>query len=292
MLFVMVAWMKFKNSVLKYYFIFLLLFTVYLVINLVRIYITEILNEKEIWINIFSFSVYFIWYPFFLYFVPYFFHKLTEVDYSAAKKAAFAVLGISYPLMLITAFLIGKNPENIYSIMRFEMRTTGGILILFIIAYITIFMIRSYIRLENEMVKKILKIFALITIVFIPGFILDSKIDYFQYQIKIFPVGFFFSVIYYLVLNVISIFLLARYFLLKINLLENKLITDKFISKFSITVREKEIMLLLMEGCTYDQISAKLFIAVSTVKSHIHNVYQKTGSKTKTQFKQIISGEF
>ena len=89
--------MKFKTSVLKYYFIFLLLFTVYLVINLVRIYLTVILNVKEIWINIFSFSAYFIWYPFFLYFVPYFFHRLTEVYYSAAKKSLLPSSGSAIP---------------------------------------------------------------------------------------------------------------------------------------------------------------------------------------------------
>lgn len=50
---------------------------------------------------------------------------------------------------------------------------------------------------------------------------------------------------------------------------------------YKLTNREIEIVLLIRQGCTYRQISEKLFIASKTVENHIQNIYEKTSVKNK-----------
>jgi two-component system, NarL family, response regulator LiaR len=52
---------------------------------------------------------------------------------------------------------------------------------------------------------------------------------------------------------------------------------------YGITKREKEILLLLDEGCSYNAVADLLFISSKTVRKHIYNIYEKmhVGSKTE-----------
>ena len=50
-----------------------------------------------------------------------------------------------------------------------------------------------------------------------------------------------------------------------------------------LTNREKEILELLAKGFLYKEIATKLFISNETVKSHIHNIYDKLHVQTRTE---------
>jgi len=47
--------------------------------------------------------------------------------------------------------------------------------------------------------------------------------------------------------------------------------------------REIEVLRLMAEGRSNHEIAAKLIIAVSTVKSHINNIFSKLGVASRTQ---------
>ena len=47
--------------------------------------------------------------------------------------------------------------------------------------------------------------------------------------------------------------------------------------------REREILRLIAQGCTNQQIADLLVIALSTVKSHINNLYGKLGTNRRTE---------
>ena len=49
-----------------------------------------------------------------------------------------------------------------------------------------------------------------------------------------------------------------------------RLINDKLLTK-----RENEIFMLLVEGYTHKQIAETLEISISTVKTHVENLYDK-----------------
>ncbi len=55
-----------------------------------------------------------------------------------------------------------------------------------------------------------------------------------------------------------------------------------------ITNREKEILLLVLEGKTNKDIEKKYFISYKTVKSHLYNIYQKMGVKNRLQLMNAV----
>jgi ligand-binding sensor domain-containing protein/DNA-binding CsgD family transcriptional regulator len=58
---------------------------------------------------------------------------------------------------------------------------------------------------------------------------------------------------------------------------------EQYLSKYDISQREKEIVLLLMKGKSNKEIEDALFIAMGTVKNHIYSIYQKIGVKNRAQ---------
>jgi DNA-binding NarL/FixJ family response regulator len=54
-------------------------------------------------------------------------------------------------------------------------------------------------------------------------------------------------------------------------------------TEWGLTTREKEILGCLAEGYTYKKIASKLFISISTVRSHIMNIYEKLQVNSKIE---------
>jgi DNA-binding NarL/FixJ family response regulator len=57
-------------------------------------------------------------------------------------------------------------------------------------------------------------------------------------------------------------------------------------SKFTdanLTTREEEILTYLAKGYLYKEIASSLFINIETVRSHIHNIYQKLHVRTRSE---------
>lgn len=50
-----------------------------------------------------------------------------------------------------------------------------------------------------------------------------------------------------------------------------------------LTPREEEVLRLLTQGLTNEQISKRLFIAQSTAKVHVHNILRKLGAKSRVE---------
>ena len=54
-------------------------------------------------------------------------------------------------------------------------------------------------------------------------------------------------------------------------------ISVEFLTKYGITEREWELILKVMQGKSNADIARELFISLPTVKTHLHNIYQKLG---------------
>ncbi|MGA9532092.1 MAG: response regulator transcription factor [Anaerolineales bacterium] len=52
---------------------------------------------------------------------------------------------------------------------------------------------------------------------------------------------------------------------------------------FDLTAREREVLVLLVEGLTNDQIAARLTVSPSTIKSHVSNILTKLGVASRTE---------
>jgi DNA-binding CsgD family transcriptional regulator len=58
---------------------------------------------------------------------------------------------------------------------------------------------------------------------------------------------------------------------------------ERVLDKFSISRREGEIVRLLLAGRTNKQIEDELYIAMATVKIHVHNIFRKVGVGSRLQ---------
>ncbi len=66
-----------------------------------------------------------------------------------------------------------------------------------------------------------------------------------------------------------------------INLFKNHIPQSN--GKDNLSDREREILLLIVEGLSTDEISNKLFISFQTVRNHIRHIYQKLHVHSKSQ---------
>lgn len=55
------------------------------------------------------------------------------------------------------------------------------------------------------------------------------------------------------------------------------------IEKLNLTRRELEVLQLMAEGLTNQEIAARLFLSVSTIKTHCNNLFDKMEVKRRTQ---------
>ncbi len=58
---------------------------------------------------------------------------------------------------------------------------------------------------------------------------------------------------------------------------------EKALNYLGITDRELEVLELLAEGCSNQQIADRLYISIHTVKSHVSNLLSKLGVNRRTQ---------
>ena len=62
-----------------------------------------------------------------------------------------------------------------------------------------------------------------------------------------------------------------------------------FSQAMGFTEREQEILPLLLEGSSQQEISDMLIISLGTVKTHIHNIYKKADVSNRSQLQQIYA---
>ena len=59
-------------------------------------------------------------------------------------------------------------------------------------------------------------------------------------------------------------------------------------NRFGFTEREMEILRLLVQGLSYRDIADRLFISLTTVKSHVHNIYEKSGARNRLHLSRLV----
>ena len=68
-----------------------------------------------------------------------------------------------------------------------------------------------------------------------------------------------------------------------VNRNENFILDTSLVSQLELSKRELEIMRLLAQGHSNQEIATKLFVSLSTVKTHIQHLFEKLDVKRRTQ---------
>ena len=72
--------------------------------------------------------------------------------------------------------------------------------------------------------------------------------------------------------------------------LQKNYVPDKAAPGNPLSKREQEILQFIIDGKTYQEIAAALFISMSTVKSHIYHIYEKLHVNNKIEAAKKASG--
>ncbi len=62
------------------------------------------------------------------------------------------------------------------------------------------------------------------------------------------------------------------------------------VDAFRISKREQEVILLICQGLTNQEIADTLFISLKTVKDHNYRIFQKTGVRNRVELVQLVRG--
>ncbi len=287
-----IVYLKYKIQIIKSYLIFLFLFTFYIIIAFFSTYSATIINNNNEYHFIFIYTMYFIWLGLFVYYMPLFIHQLLGLGFSGFKKYVFIFLTSIIYIMLVIPFLTNNKLLVINNILKFELNVIATPSLIPIIFYILYLLWYYKTKIENEVNKKILNSIFFLSILFLPGLLLDFIHLKTQLDWKILPLGFTFSSIYYLSWNIISIIYVIQYFITKINILPSVRIPESFVKEFLISEKEFEIISLILKGYSNQEIADHLFIATQTVKNHIYNIYQKMKIKSRTELINSIAQFF
>ncbi len=203
------------------------------------------------------------------------------------KKKYLTVIIIIFLLSLTMFFIylftgIGTADDN-----RIKTFHINDIFIFLLPFYSIVLFFIYYKRVKNIVITRIIRSIIIISIFFLPilfleNFNLNINIDYRNFSILHFRLLTF--PLYYLIFNLILLFYGIKYIhMISLPGLKDFNISLEFIKRFNITKREKELIHLIYEGCSNKQIGNQLFISPATVRNHLHNIYEKTGSKNRVE---------
>ena len=66
-------------------------------------------------------------------------------------------------------------------------------------------------------------------------------------------------------------------------------LNEQDLKNYAFTNREKDVVVLLVEGYSYKQISDRLFISIPTVKTHATNIYRKCKVKNRIELMGLLA---
>ncbi len=65
-------------------------------------------------------------------------------------------------------------------------------------------------------------------------------------------------------------------------------VTDFVLKEYNLSEREREVVELLGDGSSYNEIAQRLTISAKTVETHVYSIYRKTGSKNRLQLLSVV----
>lgn len=157
-------------------------------------------------------------------------------------------------------------------------------LLFFAILYIAIIKMYNRGNVQAD-IKQVYMRTSILNIVFIPGFVLDF------FLIKSLHFSLFIPLFYlcYSILFLQYFIKTYRTDLISSNSSTNIDELNDYLNRAGISPREKEIITLIMKGDSNKKISNQLYISLSTVKTHVSNIFQKLNVESRFEIMSKIN---
>jgi DNA-binding CsgD family transcriptional regulator len=96
--------------------------------------------------------------------------------------------------------------------------------------------------------------------------------------------------VFMVALSSIIISAFVRYLALPPNLLRDNAVSPAFIRSFGITSREAEVIGLVGRGLSNKEIADRMHISLTTARTHLYNIFQKTGAGSRIDLLRLAGG--
>ena len=103
--------------------------------------------------------------------------------------------------------------------------------------------------------------------------------------------GFVISSVPYLLFGIVLVYYFGGYLLSSREKLQADNNPEESLKRFHLSPREIELVPLLNSGLSNREIAENLCISLSTVKTHLHRIYEKTAVKSRYELFHIINSK-
>ena len=223
--------------------------------------------------------------------IAYFNHYIFSVDYPKLKN--FILLSVIIIEIILIPFqgvyrIVGEDIFFKYTI--FANIPIFVFIIILLYFFINVFL--YYNKIKRKEIKDIAKTLLILTAIFFPGILYDFY-EKFSFVGKEFLVAkdepvFLIHPIFYCLISIFCTYHIVRYYFKEYQINLNEIPLDTLIKNYEISSREKEVVKLLLSGRSNKEIADSLFISVNTVKTHIKNIYEKVGIKSRYELLTVV----
>jgi DNA-binding CsgD family transcriptional regulator len=187
----------------------------------------------------------------------------------------------------ISLFIVMSYPLSLYFVQEHTLiaqilQATGYILFLAVFLYVCVLGLSEAKQIQDQSRKHITHLFSWILLLLLPIFVLDFLIlDDF---LGLAPV--FFPLLY---ASISTIFLMQFIKLYghqheaPTETSSQEISLEEMFERYALSPREHEVARLVLDGHSNQEIGEQLFISLSTVKTHVSNIFQKFGVKNRVE---------
>ncbi|MCX7708720.1 MAG: helix-turn-helix transcriptional regulator [Clostridia bacterium] len=278
------AYLKFRKPVFKNYGLFVISLSFFMMDQTGAAYkLVSLVGDRYTDILLKLLSA--VGYAIMTYSLPRFMHDIFGDEMDEKRKDLFSILALVLPVSAVILYY--TMALWVVAILVFN-----GILIGTVV-YAGWVVQKNAGTLQDSTKRDIIKRFKVLTLTGIPFILLDMVVEKMPVVGSYFPYGIFAVPTFYLLWNSLTLYYAFKYFdsdkfsseELKNNTSENdgETAMNAFAERYGITSREKEVVALISKGLSYNRICEELVISMPTVKSHVYNIYQKTGVKNRIE---------
>jgi DNA-binding CsgD family transcriptional regulator len=271
-----VTYYRTRNKLLIRYVLYISNFTIFIFFDLfIILYLNLNMAAVNFFFLVIMVAIALTSWALLVYTVPRFTHSLIWEDYPRERDLIFGILAIFTLLLMFLSFRITLHERELYQEKNIWFYISMSLFHMMVIYSIALKVIHLR-RLSGER-RKIVKNIILLDALVFPGVIIDLFL-YIRLQI------FAFTPIFYCMFSILFTRYILRQYFAKLSTISSGLeetVIGSIMDRSGISPREKEIVMLLMNGLGNREIAEKLFISLNTVKTHNRNIFQKMGVKSR-----------
>lgn len=228
------------------------------------------------------------------------FYEFLKKSPHALIKYIFTGIPLALLLSIPSILIIGSGirwsmtSEHSFFFMKIYMAGAANAADIFAITSFLLFSIALMIKSDvigNGLVRKYTRAAIFIVFIFTPFLVIDSVAPlYSAVYVRLLhvPDGFESSTIMFFCGNSLSIYYFIKYVIGRLDIDGESGIPESLVKDYSITRREREIILFLLQNYSFNQIGSRLFISKRTVEKHVYNIYKKMNVSGKTELISLI----